>query len=104
MRSPPRCCSCSARRPRTSPRPICWSTATSARGEENPIMSVRLGLQVPEYRYGSDPAAIFPGLASQARRAEQAGFDAFFVMDHLIQVPGLGPVGDPVLEAYITLG
>lgn len=67
-------------------------------------MSVRLGLQVPEYRYGGDPAEIFSELASQAQRAERAGFDAFFLMDHLIQVPGIGEPGDPVLEAYTTLG
>jgi F420-dependent oxidoreductase-like protein len=67
-------------------------------------VTVRLGLQVPEYRYGGDPSRIFPGLAAQAQRAEQAGFDAFFVMDHFIQVPGIGDLGDPVLEAYTTLG
>jgi F420-dependent oxidoreductase-like protein len=67
-------------------------------------VSVRLGIQVPEYRYSADPAGIFPGLAAQARRAEEAGFDAFFLMDHFIQLPGIGEVGDPVLESYTTLG
>ena len=67
-------------------------------------MSVRLGIQVPEYRYGVAPGEIFPALAAQAQRAERAGFDAFFLMDHLIQVPWLGQVGEPVLEAYTTLG
>jgi Phytanoyl-CoA dioxygenase (PhyH) len=33
-------------------------------------MSVTLGIQVPEYRYGVAPQEIFPALAAQARRAD----------------------------------
>ncbi|MBI3225996.1 MAG: LLM class F420-dependent oxidoreductase [Mycolicibacterium cosmeticum] len=67
-------------------------------------MAIRLGLQIPNFSYGTGVSEIFPTVVAQAREAEQAGFDSVFVMDHLYQLPGLGAPEEPMLEAYTTLG
>jgi F420-dependent oxidoreductase-like protein len=68
-------------------------------------VTVTLGLQIPNFSYGSGISELFPSVIAQAREAEAAGFDSVFLMDHLYQLPGPG-VGpdDPMLEAYTALG
>ena len=36
--------------------------------------------------------------------AESSGFDSFWVMDHYHQIANIGPLTDPMLEAYTLLG
>lgn len=67
-------------------------------------MTIRLGLQIPNFSYGTGVAEIFPTVIAQAREAEAAGFDSVFVMDHFYQLPGLGTPDQPMLEAYTALG
>ncbi|BCO35920.1 LLM class F420-dependent oxidoreductase [Mycobacterium heckeshornense] len=67
-------------------------------------MAIRLGLQIPNFSYGTGVTELFPTVIAQAREAESAGFDAVFVMDHFYQLPVLGPPDQPMLEAYTTLG
>ena len=66
-------------------------------------MSIRLGYQMPNFSYPGSVADLFPAVISQAREAEDAGFDAAFVMDHFYQLPGLGAPDEPMLEAYSAL-
>ena len=63
-------------------------------------MAIKLGLQIPNFSYGTGVAEIFPTVIAQAQEAEAAGFDSVFVMDHLYQLPGLGAPEEPLLEAY----
>ncbi|GFG75965.1 hypothetical protein MBOT_33300 [Mycobacterium botniense] len=67
-------------------------------------MTIRLGLQIPNFSYGTGVEQLFPTVIAQAREAEAAGFDAVFVMDHFYQLPLLGSPDQPMLEAYTTLG
>ncbi len=67
-------------------------------------MTIRLGLQIPNFSYGTGVAELFPTVIEQAREAEAAGFDSVFVMDHFYQLPGLGTPDQPMLEAYTALG
>lgn len=67
-------------------------------------MTIRLGLQIPNYSYGTPVSELFPTVLAQAREAEAAGFDAVFVMDHFYQLPMLGAPEEPMLEAYTALG
>ena len=67
-------------------------------------MTIRLGLQIPNFSYGTGVEKLFPTVIAQAREAESAGFDAVFVMDHFYQLPMLGSPDQPMLEAYTTLG
>ncbi|BBY42504.1 LLM class F420-dependent oxidoreductase [Mycolicibacterium celeriflavum] len=67
-------------------------------------MTIKLGLQIPNFSYGTGVAQIFPTVVAQAQEAEAAGFDSVFVMDHFYQLPGLGTPDAPMLEAYTALG
>lgn len=67
-------------------------------------MTIRLGLQIPNFSYGTGVKELFPTVIAQAQEAEAAGYDSVFVMDHLYQLPGLGTPDQPMLEAYTALG
>jgi F420-dependent oxidoreductase-like protein len=67
-------------------------------------VTIRLGLQIPNFSYGTGVEALFPTVIAQAQEAEAAGFDSVFVMDHFYQLPGLGTPDQPMLEAYTALG
>src|SRR2546423_246205 len=65
----------------------------------------RFGLQIPSFTYpGVSDDRLFERIAEIAATAEQAGFDSIWVMDHLYQIPMVGPPTDPMLEAYTLLG
>jgi F420-dependent oxidoreductase-like protein len=67
-------------------------------------VTIRLGLQIPNFSYGTGVNELFPTVIAQAQEAEAAGFDSVFVMDHFYQLPGLGTPDQPMLEAYTALG
>lgn len=67
-------------------------------------MTIRLGLQIPNFSYNTPVAELFPAVIAQAQEAEAAGFDTVFLMDHFYQLPGLGAPDEPMLEAYTALG
>jgi F420-dependent oxidoreductase-like protein len=59
---------------------------------------------MPTYTFpDTPPERLFERVADLACAAEQAGFSLVTVMDHFYQIPGVGPVSDPMLEAYATL-
>jgi F420-dependent oxidoreductase-like protein len=67
-------------------------------------VTIKLGLQIPNFSYGTGVAELFPTVIAQAKEAEAAGYDSVFVMDHFYQLPGLGSPDQPMLEAYTALG
>src|SRR5262245_58563768 len=68
-------------------------------------MTTRLGFQIPNFTFpGVPPARLFEQVASIASRAETAGFDTVFVMDHFYQLPMLGAPEAEMFEAYTLLG
>jgi F420-dependent oxidoreductase-like protein len=66
-------------------------------------VTIRLGLQIPNFSYGTSVPELFPAVKAQAEEAEAAGFDTVLVMDHFYQLPGLGEPDEPMLEAYTAL-
>src|SRR5215471_17106123 len=65
----------------------------------------RLGYQIPNFTFpGNQPAEIFDKVAAQAKAADASGFDTLLLMDHLYQLPMLGPPDAFMLECYTTLG
>lgn len=65
---------------------------------------MRIGLQVVEFKWPTGPSETRSKLKEFARAAEHAGFYSMWVMDHYFQLdPMIGPVDDPMLEAYSTL-
>jgi F420-dependent oxidoreductase-like protein len=67
-------------------------------------VTIKLGLQIPNFSYGTGVADLYPTVIAQAQEADAAGFDTVFVMDHFYQLPGLGTPDQPMLEAYTALG
>lgn len=65
---------------------------------------MKLGLQIPNFDWPGGPAMIRPTLAELAVAAESAGMSSLWTMDHFFQIPYVGQVRDPMLEAYTTLG
>jgi F420-dependent oxidoreductase-like protein len=66
---------------------------------------IKLGYQIPNFTYpGIGVESLFDTVVAQAREAEANGFDTVLVMDHLYQLPGIGPAENAMLEAYTTLG
>jgi F420-dependent oxidoreductase-like protein len=65
----------------------------------------RLGLQIPSFEIPGVPNdVLFERLADVVVRAERAGFDSIWVMDHFLQIPNVGPESEPMFEAYTLLG
>src|SRR5687768_13071325 len=65
---------------------------------------MKLGLQIPYFTCPGGAPELASNLSRIARTAEDAGFDSVWVMDHLFQIPPVGPVENDMLEAYTTLG
>jgi len=67
---------------------------------------MKIGLQIPSYKYPGGTAAIRPKLKEIVTTAENAGFYSLWVMDHYYQIKGLfgEAYTDPMLESYTTLG
>ena len=64
---------------------------------------MRIGLQIPSFKWPGGPAKIGSRLADIATVAEDAGMSSIWVMDHFFQIPAIGPSEDPMLESYSTL-
>ena len=67
-------------------------------------MTIRLGLQINNFSYGTGVGELFPTVVAQAKEADSSGFDSVFLMDHFYQLPGIGNYDEPMLEAYTALG
>jgi F420-dependent oxidoreductase-like protein len=51
-----------------------------------------------------DAAGLAEPLVATARAADDAGLDTLWVADHLLQADPASSIGEPMLEAYTTLG
>ncbi|MEO6399033.1 MAG: LLM class F420-dependent oxidoreductase [Tepidiformaceae bacterium] len=65
---------------------------------------MKLGLQLSNLTYPGGPPALGETLATIARAADDAGYSSIWLMDHLFQIPPVGPAQLDMLEAYTTLG
>ncbi|TDO51648.1 F420-dependent oxidoreductase-like protein [Kribbella sp. VKM Ac-2527] len=66
-------------------------------------MTISLGYQIPKFTYPGGADALFETVVAQTREAEASGFDTVLVMDHFYQLPDLGAIDEPMLEAYSIL-
>jgi F420-dependent oxidoreductase-like protein len=74
----------------------------SDRQRQDPV-PLEFGLQVPRFGWPGGPAETRRRLADVAAAAEDAGFGSLWVMDHVMQVPSIGPHWEDMLESYTTL-
>ena len=70
---------------------------------EAPV-TLRFGLQIPSFTWPGGAAEIAPRLRDIAQAAEEVGFESIWVMDHLRQIPVVGPEWHDMLESYTALG
>jgi F420-dependent oxidoreductase-like protein len=68
------------------------------------VALIRRGIHFGSYGRVDDGAAVFGRLAEAARSAEEAGFDAISVPDHVHQNQVGGGPASPMFEAYAVLG
>jgi F420-dependent oxidoreductase-like protein len=65
---------------------------------------ITLSLHLPNFNYpGVEPDGLFDHLVDIARTAEDSGFSSITVMDHLHQIPGIGPPENFMLEGNTIL-
>ena len=64
---------------------------------------MKFGIHNPSFLFGSDPYEMFDQLKRKAQWAEEHGFVWFSLMDHLIQIPGVGAPGEPFMEGWTGL-
>ena len=64
---------------------------------------MKFGIHNPSWVYGSDPAEAFQAIKAKAQWAENHGFVWFSVMDHLIQIAGVGAPDEPFMEGWTVL-
>jgi F420-dependent oxidoreductase-like protein len=65
---------------------------------------LQFGLQLSSFDWPDGREPLPEALGRIVGEAERAGFASVWVMDHFLQIPQLGPVWDPMPEAYTTLG
>jgi len=68
------------------------------------VALIRRGIHFGSYGSVDDGAAVFGRLADAAKLAEEAGFDAISVPDHVHQNRVGGGPASPMFEAYTVLG
>ena len=81
-----------------------FDTPTAARRQQEEPMSMRFGLQIGRFTWPGAPAETAERLGVIARAAEEAGFSSISVMDHFVQIPGVGREWEDMLESTATLG
>jgi alkanesulfonate monooxygenase SsuD/methylene tetrahydromethanopterin reductase-like flavin-dependent oxidoreductase (luciferase family)/predicted kinase len=86
---------------RVVPNAFVESTAAQARQSETPV-GLRFGLQLSRYAGGRGGMGAW--VREVAERAEGAGFDSVYVMDHFRQIPQVGRAWEDFLESWTTLG
>ena len=64
---------------------------------------MRFGMHSPSWLDAPDPAEAFEAVRAKAQWAEDHGFVWFSVMDHMIQIPGVGAPDEPLLEGWMVL-
>ncbi|MEJ3655762.1 TIGR03560 family F420-dependent LLM class oxidoreductase [Actinomycetes bacterium KLBMP 9759] len=85
---------------RVVPEAFAGAAAAVERQRERPV-GLRFALHLSAFPGGA--ATLAPALRSIAAAAEDAGFDAIYVMDHFRQIPQVGRAWDDFLESWTTL-
>jgi F420-dependent oxidoreductase-like protein len=64
---------------------------------------MNFGIHNSSWLFGRDPYELFEATKRRAQWAEGHGFVWFSVMDHVIQIPGIGAAEEPFLEGWTAL-
>lgn len=74
-----------------------------ARAQQEHPMPLRFALHLSRFNWEGGGASLRGNLAAVAKMAEEAGFDAISVMDHVVQIPGVGPEWEDIPESTTAL-
>jgi hypothetical protein len=66
-------------------------------------MAVKFGIRNSSWLDDPDPAEAFEAVKAKAQWAENHGFVWFSVVDHMIQIRGVGAPDEPVLQGCTVL-
>jgi F420-dependent oxidoreductase-like protein len=64
---------------------------------------MKFGIRNTSFVYPNSTGNIWEDSKAHIQRAEQDGFDSFWVMDHFYQLPAHGSVEEPFLDAWTVL-
>jgi alkanesulfonate monooxygenase SsuD/methylene tetrahydromethanopterin reductase-like flavin-dependent oxidoreductase (luciferase family) len=64
---------------------------------------MKFGIHNPSWVFDPDPTEAFEGVKAKAQWAENYGFVWFSVMDHMIQIGGVGAPDEPFMEGWTVL-
>ncbi len=68
------------------------------------MVTMKIGISMGGFPMATEAVQMGPLLSRSARRADEAGFDSLWTMDHFFQIPITGqPPEAPLLEAYAVL-
>jgi len=67
------------------------------------LSKLNFGYQQPNHTFADGPESTYKWLERVAVDAEHTGFDSFWIMDHLTQIPIVTNPSEPILEPYVTL-
>jgi F420-dependent oxidoreductase-like protein len=79
------------------------SAASAAHRQREDPAGLRFGLHLGSYTFDGGSAVTAGRLDEIAVAAEEAGFDAIYVMDHFRQIPQIGRPWEDFLDSYTTL-
>jgi F420-dependent oxidoreductase-like protein len=74
-----------------------------ARTQQEDPVPLRFALHLGRFAWPGGGAQLRDNLRRVATAAEEAGFDAISVMDHVVQIPGVGPEWEDMPESNTTL-
>jgi F420-dependent oxidoreductase-like protein len=77
--------------------------AGADRQQEDP-MPLSFGLHLGKWAWPGGAPALADNLRRVAQAAEEAGFASISVMDHVVQIPGVGPEWEDIPESTTVLG
>jgi F420-dependent oxidoreductase-like protein len=66
-------------------------------------MAMNFGIHNSSWLGSPEPGEAFEAVKAKAQWAESQGFAWFSVMDHMIQIPGVGAPDEPILEGWTVL-
>lgn len=87
---------------RVVPEAFVTATRATTRQSEDPA-GLRFGLQIGTFAHPGDKTDTGRWIREIATAAEDAGFDAIYLMDHFRQIPQIGRAWDDFLESWTTL-
>jgi alkanesulfonate monooxygenase SsuD/methylene tetrahydromethanopterin reductase-like flavin-dependent oxidoreductase (luciferase family) len=64
---------------------------------------MKFGIHNPSWIFGPDSSEAFESVKLKAQWAESHGFIWFSVMDHFIQIGGVGALDEPFIEGWTVL-